>query len=171
MSVFDPELASKGSYPAEPKGDNAWAAFQKHNANFQWLADNLKSAAFAPIQLGPLDSGAGKAQIQGAWGLGSQTPPDFPFSNLNAADSSVRMGWYRLSGTESNLPPGFSGIGGIFIDGYSSAFHRQTVFDRGDPHRTWSRVSRAGSTIFSAWIESWHSSNTIVDANGFIKEA
>ena len=130
------------------------------------------TATFRDVQTSPTDTTAGRLMAVGAFGLGASVSTQYPVSNLNDAhgNASTPFGIWQLQGTETNLPPGFSGIGIINTTGYSGAFQRQEVIDRSTTAREWYRVARAGVT-WSAWRERWHTGNTIVDGDGFIKEA
>lgn len=133
---------------------------------------DLGTAASEDVTTSATDTTAGRLLKVGDFGVGANAPPFYPFSNLDDANSGggSSIGFYRLAGTETGLPSGWSGIGILNQTAYSAAAVQQEVIMRSNPTRMWRRMSLPGS-LWSPWQELYHTGNTIVDGNGFIKEA
>ncbi|TVP72665.1 MAG: DUF2793 domain-containing protein [Rhodobacteraceae bacterium] len=131
----------------------------------------LGNAAEATLSTNAADATEGRVPVLraagGIFGLGGTAGVAYPLADLNADPTSVPAGTYLLGAGLANNPVGAGsvqvthlGAGVVFLEA------RRDL----DGTRLWFRAWRAGAWGF-AWARVWHSRNTTVDANGFIREA
>ncbi len=131
----------------------------------------LGNAAEATLSGSATDATEGRVPVLraagGIFGLGGTAGVAYPLADLNADPTSVPAGTYLLGAGLANNPIGTGsvqvihlGAGVVFLEA------RRDL----DGTRIWFRAWRSGGWGF-AWAQQWHSRNTTVDANGFIREA
>ena len=120
----------------------------------------------------PTDTTAGRLMRVGAFGLGdTMNQPNWPNTSLSNI-SGVGAGIYRSVGSNTDTPDPNLVIwfGSRFAD--NAQFVQIAV--SASAGRMYFRSSNGGTVAspdWSGWRNLWHTGNTTVDSNGFIKEA
>ena len=142
---------------------NAQVANDSHTHSLGNLG--LGNAATATVQSYAADTTGGRLMAVGAFGLGGVTLPSLP----NLDDRFTRPGFYAcIVATGAPSPYGVVHIIGNVPGEPVSQWVHQVFYD------TSGYVFERFSTNFSAWSlwrELYHTGNTTVDANGFVKRA
>ena len=141
--------------PITSGGDNPTAAFQKLDANDVDLDGRVTVAKNA--------ADAATAQILNA---GWSTTPQIE-SNIDASSTSNRSKFYA-SGVTAGVLPTNAQYGTVLTQKYQSAAYSQLAQSIVGNEMA-IRYFNNGS--WSAWQRVWHTGNTTVDANSFIKRA
>ena len=115
---------------------------------------------------GVVQSGTTPLLKAGEFGLGSLFPVAYTDANTVGVNQFFRMGTNTPNSPQQSA--GWAGISG----GYDGNARYQLVWAQGGTNndiRT--RVATGAGETWSSWASLWHTTNTTVDANGFIKKA
>lgn len=167
------QTVNVGTTPNDGTGDPARTAFIKINDNFtqpenaasRLVATTAEALAGTPDVL--LDAAGGHAAFK-QYGLGlSYSVPSFS-GDLNDLKT---IGFYLSSTVSTTNLPAISGTYAVIVDFANSAVRwMQTVkLQDSEAIRIFSR--KFTGTTWTAWVELYHTGNTTVDGNGFIKAA
>lgn len=131
---------------------------------------NLGTAATEDVTQSPTDTTAGRLLKVRDFGLGSVSlRDDIPqITSLEGLDSQRPTGFYSLGVSPGS---GFDNIGSMIhlsrIDGANAS----QLFGGVQSSQLAFRRFRSADGGWQPWQELYHTGNTIVDANGFVKEA
>ena len=166
------QTVNTGTTPNDGTGDPARTAFIKLNDNFT-AAENAASKLVATTDqaiagtAGVLPDAAGVHAAFNQFGLGIEIS-----EVISDANSITNTGWSSTgSDWTGSVFPGSSGSnqGYIFTHDRGSGYRLQTFYNLNFTYE--SRWRRLENGVWTEWIKNYHTGNTTVDANGFIKAA
>lgn len=155
------QTANLGTAPSGAGGDTFRSAAAKYNENFsnqQHAASRMVGFGGADLaQVGDLRRAIAQINIENAlpagWDLNNLTAGDFVFYAATANPNSPPTSFASLYTTRS-----FSNDGQLTVIGHD--YFNGGLITRGKNNNSW-----------SPWAKHYHTLNTVVDGNGFIKAA